>query len=196
MYGLFIAVIVLLLNAPVSAQETKTLFGPDTDIGYVWGAETRSTDIKGDIGTTIGFFGGALINQAYLFGLAFGANVTHPDVNHSYLGVLAQYTRNPDNLVHCSGQLLLGVGSTKDYEREKSSAMDNFGNTTGPGFYFIEPGVNAEVNLHENVRLVAGVGYRVVTGLDKDDELISKTHVENGDFGGFHINIGIKVGSY
>ncbi|MFC1485594.1 hypothetical protein ACFL55_01040 [Candidatus Latescibacterota bacterium] len=193
---LLVVMLVLGITVPAYSQETTTLFGPETDIGYVWGVETKSTDIKGDIGTTIGFIGGALFNNAYLAGLAFGANVTHPDINHSYLGIIMQYTHNPSELIHCSGQLFLGAGSTKDYEREKTSAMDNFGNTTGPGFYIVEPGVNAEVNMHETVRLMLGLSYRIVTGLDEDDELISKTNVKGSDLSGFHINIGLKVGKY
>ncbi|MFC1573779.1 hypothetical protein ACFL30_01190 [Candidatus Latescibacterota bacterium] len=122
--------------------------------------------------------------------------MSHPDVNHGYLGVLAQYTHKPENLIHYSGQLFLGTGSTKDYEREKTSTMDNFGNITGPGFFIIEPGVNAEVNMKSNVRLLVGLSYRIVSGLDKDDDLISTTKVKNSDFSGFHINIGVKVGNY
>ncbi|MFC1607642.1 hypothetical protein ACFL47_06680 [Candidatus Latescibacterota bacterium] len=186
----------LALAATAHSQETKTLLGQDTNVGFVWGVETKSTDIKGDIGTSIGFMGGALFNHAYLLGLTFGANITHPDVNHSYFGVITQYTRKPQELIHCSGQLFLGVGTTKDYERKKSSSMDNFGNTTGPGFYIIEPGVNAEVNLNEKVRLLVGLSYRIVTGLDEDDDLISTTNVKDSDFSGFHINIGVKIGKY
>ena len=74
--------------------------------------------------------------------------------------------------------------------------MDNFGNTSGPGFYIIEPGINAEINLHDTARLMVGLSYRIVSGLDEDDELIQDTHVKSGDFSGFHINIGIKVGTY
>ena len=196
MRKLFIVMFLLSIATPVHSQETKTLFGSDTDIGYVWGVETKTTDIKSDIGTSIGFFGGVLINHAYLVGLAFGANISHPDVNHSYFGVITQRTYKPEELIHCSGQLFLGVGSTKDYMMKKSSMMDNFGNTTGPGFYIIEPGVNAEVNMNETVRLLVGLSYRIVTGLDEDDDLISKTNVTSGDFSGFHINIGVKVGKY
>ncbi|MFC1692274.1 hypothetical protein ACFL1R_02075 [Candidatus Latescibacterota bacterium] len=196
MRKLFIVMFLLAIAVPAHSQETKTLFGPETDIGFVWGIETKSTDIKGDIGTSIGFVGGALINHAYLVGLAVGANITHPEVNHGYLGVITQYTYKPGELIHCSGQLFLGTGTTKDYENKKSSTMDNFGNITGPGFYIIEPGVNAEVNMNETVRLLVGLSYRIVTGLDKDDDLISKTNVKSSDFSGFHINIGVKVGKY
>ncbi|MFC1651132.1 hypothetical protein ACFL2X_06135 [Candidatus Latescibacterota bacterium] len=191
-----IVLIMLTLTVPAYSQETKTLFGSDTEASFVWGTEIKTTDIKGDIGSTIGFFGGALFNNAYLLGLAVGANVTHPDVNHGYFGILTQYTHNPSELIHYSGQLFLGSGSTKDYERKKSSAMDNFGNTTGPGFYFIEPGVNAEINMSQQVRLIIGLSYRLVSGLDSDDDLISKTQVTNSDFSGFHINLGVKVGKY
>ncbi|MFC1539840.1 hypothetical protein ACFL6H_10490, partial [Candidatus Latescibacterota bacterium] len=82
-----VVLLVFAFSVPVYSQETKTLFGSDTEISFVWGPELKSTDIKGDIGTSIGFFGGALFDNAYLLGLAFGANVTHPDINHSYFGV-------------------------------------------------------------------------------------------------------------
>ena len=193
---LLVVMFVLSITVPAYSQETTTLFGPETDIDFIWGVETKSTDIKDDIGTTIGFIGGALFNRAYLAGLSFGSNVTHPDINHSYFGIITQYTHNPSELIHWSGQLFLGTGSTKDYEREKTSAMDNFGNTTGPSFYIVEPGVNAELNLHETVRLMLGLSYRIVTGLDEDDELISKTNVKSSDFSGFHVNVGIKAGTY
>ena len=95
MRTMFIVLLALAMAVSAHAQETKSLFGEDTDVSFIWGAETKSTDIKGDIGTSIGLFGGALFNHAYFAGLAFGANVTHPDVNHSYFGVLGQYTHEP-----------------------------------------------------------------------------------------------------
>ncbi|MFC1573780.1 hypothetical protein ACFL30_01195 [Candidatus Latescibacterota bacterium] len=61
MRKLIIAIFLVTLAFPAHSQETKTLFGTETDVGFVWGIETKSTDIKGDIGTTIGFLGGALL---------------------------------------------------------------------------------------------------------------------------------------
>ena len=46
MRKLFMVMFVIAMAAPAHSQETKTLFGPETDIGFVWGIETKSTDIK------------------------------------------------------------------------------------------------------------------------------------------------------
>jgi hypothetical protein len=72
--------------------------------------------------------------------------------------------------------------------------MDNFGNTSGPAFNIFEPGTNIEVNMHSKYRLVAGVSYRLVSGLDEDHEHISKTGVTNDDFSGLNSNLGLKIG--
>jgi len=114
----------------------------------------------------------------------------------SYLGLLCQYTYLPEELIHGSAQVLLASGSTKDYEMEKSSFFDNYGNITGPGFFLIEPAVNAELNLSLKTRLVMGLGYRMVSGLDEDHELISTTKVTNEDLSGLNFNIGVKIALY
>jgi len=92
--------------------------------------------------------------------------------------------------------LLLGGGSTKDYQNPKTSPFDNFGNITGPGFYVVEPGINAEMNLHTKVRLVAGLSYRFVFGLDSSHTLVSLTNVNNRDLSGLNLNVGVKFGAY
>ena len=179
-----------------NAQGPKTLMGPGTEVGFIWGLGTKTGSIQDDIGRANTIHLGALLNHALLFGIEAGMNVTHPTVNHGYTAIFAQYTHKPDNLIHFSGQLLAGSATTKDYEQEKSSPYDNFGNITGPRFYIIEPGVNVEANLHAKVKLVIGLSYRIAYGLDEDHELIATTGVTNKDFSGIHFNLGIKVGKY
>jgi hypothetical protein len=123
-------------------------------------------------------------------------NISHPEVNFGYMGLLTQYTYQPNKLFHFSGQLLVGGGSTKDYQQPKSSVFDNFGNITGPGFFVIEPGLNAEMNFHTKVRFVAGLSYRLVFGLDSTDPLVSITNVNNSDLSGLNVNAGVKFGVY
>jgi len=186
------------------AQETKTLLGPDTDIGFIWGLDLKTSSIKNDIGVGYDLFCGALFNQSTLLGVSFGLNVTHPKLNQGYVALLAQYTYKPDDLVHYSGQLLLGTGSAKGYEREKTSAFDNFGNISGPGFYLIEPGLNVEFNLTKKTRLLIGLSYRLVTGLDDlsfeqwdDENNTSKQYTySDTDLSCISFNIGVKFGEY
>lgn len=74
--------------------------------------------------------------------------------------------------------------------------MDNYGNITGPGFFLIEPAFNAELNLSAKTRLILGLGYRIVTGLDEDHELISKTKVTNKNLSGLNVILGVKFALY
>jgi hypothetical protein len=176
------------------AQEVETLMGSEKETGFLWGFGTKTASIQDDLSTTWGGFASVLFNHTIGIGFKFGANVTHPKVNHSYAGIFARYTYRPLKLVHYSGEIFLGRGSTKDYEWEKSSLMDNFGNTSGPAFNILEPGVNVEVNMHSKFRLVAGVSYKLVSGLDEDHEHISKSGVTNNDFSGLNFNLGLKIG--
>jgi hypothetical protein len=90
----------------------------------------------------------------------------------------------------------LGGGSTKDYLQPKSSVFDNFGNIAGPGFYVVEPGINAEMSFHQKVRLVAGLCCHFAFGLDSTDPLVSITRLNNSDLSGLNVNIGPKFGEY
>ncbi|MFC1549661.1 hypothetical protein ACFL46_00020 [Candidatus Neomarinimicrobiota bacterium] len=194
----------LLLFNSISAQETKTLMGSDTDISFIWGLDLKTASIKGDLGIGYDFYGGALLNNSILLGIAAGLNITHPKLNQGNFALFGQYTYKPENVLHYSGQLLLGTGSVKGYEREKSSAFDNLGNVTGPGFYFIEPGINVEFNLTTKSRLLIGLSYRYVTGLD--EITFQQINDATGDYKEFsyddtdlstlYFNIGVKVGKY
>jgi len=187
----------VLVSATISmAQEAETLFGPDTDLGFIWGLESRTTKIQDDFSSSYGIYGGPLFNHTMLLAFCIGSNVTHPEVNHSYIGLLGQYTPNPKKLMHFSYQLFVGAGAAKDYEMTKTNAMDNFGNTSGPGFLIIEPGVNIEFNFHKKVRGVLGLSYKLASGLDEDDELIKDTKVTNSDFSGISFNVLVKFGKH
>jgi hypothetical protein len=194
----FILFVLLLLNvASASSQEndsTKTLFRSDIKVSELWVPEVKVNSIQGDIGTLIGFYGGALFNRTILLGISGGVNLGHPRVNYGYFGVIGQYIYKPEELIHFSGQLLLAHGSTKDYENPKSGLFDNFWNISGAGFYLVEPGVNIELNLGGKITLVAGVSYRYVSGLREDDENVSITHVTNRELSGINFNIGLKFG--
>lgn len=187
------------------AQDTQTLMGPDTDISFVWGIDLKTGTIHEDVGTLYDVYGGALFNKSLLLGFAGGMNITHPKLNHGYIGLMAQYTLNPEKVLHYSGQILLATASAKGYTNEKSSAMDNMGNFTGPAFYIVEPGVNAELNLTPKSRLVVGLSYRYVTGFDDltftqtanwDESTGTEYTFTEEDMRGLEFNIGVKIGLY
>ena len=161
-------------------------------VNELWTPEVKINSIQGDIGTLVGFYGGALINRTFLIGIAGGVNLGHPRVNYGYFGGIMQYIFNPSDVVHCSGQLLLAYGSTKDYEDPKEGLLDNFWNISGAPFFMMEPGLNLEVNMSHRVTLVVGMSYRYVSGLDEYNENVLITRVTNEDLSGLNFNIGLK----
>lgn len=172
---------------------TQTLFKSSVKVSELWTPEVKINSIQGDIGTLIGFYGGALINRSFLVGISGGVNLGHPRINYGYFGGIGQYIHNPSNLLHFSAQMILAYGSTKDYENPKSGLLDNFWNISGGHFFLMEPGINLELNLSSRIILVTGVSYRYVTGLNENDENIQITHVTNQDLSGLNFNIGLKI---
>ena len=190
-------VINMFLSTGAAAQQqdsTQTLFKSELRVSELWVPEVKINSIQGDIGTLIGFYGGALINRSFLAGIAGGVNLGHPRVNYGYFGGIGQYIITPAKLVHCSGQLVIAYGTTKDYENPKSGLLDNFWNISGAGFFMLEPGMNLELNLSKKLTLVAGVSYRFVSALNENDENVSITHVTNQDLSGLNFNLGLKFG--
>lgn len=194
--GILVMMVILVSHsAGASAQDqdsTKSLFGSDVKVSEIWAPEVKINSIQGDVGTLIGFYGGAVFNQSILLGISGGANLSHPQVNYGYFGALGQYIYKPSTLWHCSVQILLAHGSTKDYENPKSGLLDNFMNISGAGFFLMEPGINIELNLSRSLTLVTGISYRYVTGLNENNENVQITHVKNQDLSGFNFSIGLK----
>jgi hypothetical protein len=114
-----------------------------------------------------------MINNRLLIGACGGVNLGHPRVNYGYLGGIIQYVYRPEDMVHMSIQLVVASGTTKDYENPKSGLLDNFWNISGESFFIVEPGINLEVNITTRVKLVMGVSYRYVSGINSTREEIS-----------------------
>jgi hypothetical protein len=194
----FIVIVILMfLSSGAAAQQqdsTQTLFKSDVKVAELWTPEVKINSIQGDIGTLVGFYGGALINRQFLVGISGGVNLGHPRVNYGYFGGIVQYIYMPEKMLHLSGQMLIAYGTTKDYENPKSGLLDNFWNISGARFFLTEPGVNLELNLGIRLTLVAGLSYRNVSGLNENDENVSITHVSNKDLSGVNFNIGLKFG--
>ena len=183
-------------STAILSQETESVFGADSDIGFIWGIETKSSFIQQEPATQYGMFAGALFNHAVMVAVVAAANVTHPKINYGYTGMMIQYTFKPVSLVHLNGQFTLGSGSTRDYESEKSNMFDNFGNVTGANFYFIEPAIHGEINLGVRTRLALGFGYRLVHGIDQNNVHVSNTHVSDNDLSCANVSVGVKFGLY
>ena len=97
-----LAATLILISSGVSAQEqdsTQTLFRSSVKVSELWTPEVKINSIQGDIGTLIGFYGGALINRSFLVGISGGVNLGHPRVNYGYFGGIGQFIIEPDKMV-------------------------------------------------------------------------------------------------
>jgi hypothetical protein len=193
---IIILVLIFAASPSILSQEVKTLFGPDQGTEFVWGFDLRTSTIQNEPGTQYGMYMGTLYGHSTLLAIVGAANVSHPRVNYGYIGAMVQYTYRPYSVVHLGGQLTVASGSTKDYEQQKSSTLDNFGNVTGAGFYMIEPAINTEINLGVKTRLILGLGYRIVNGIDNKSRFVSRTHLSDKDLTGLNITAGVKFGLY
>ncbi|MBN1415204.1 MAG: hypothetical protein JW973_08905 [Bacteroidales bacterium] len=188
------AVFLLAGNVFLFSQEGRSVINADVPTRFVWGLELKTASIQDEYGTQCGAYAGALFNNSLMAGMVGALNVTHPAVNYGYLGFMARYIYKPNSIIHMSGQLTLGAGSTRDYQNDKTSTFDNFGNVYGTAFYFVEPAINSEINLGKKVTLVIGLGYRLATGINTGSPYISSTHVNDRDLSGFTVSAGVEFG--
>jgi len=178
------------------SPNSSTLFGPDTQVSFVWSPEMKVSTIQNETGTALGFYAGALINRSFLIAGAFGASGDYQTNNYCYFGIMGQYTYKPHKLVHPSAQLLIAAGSTLDYDNEWPNVFDDDLKNGAP-FYFAEPGLNMEVNLGRKVRFVTGLSYRFAWGLNEyPNDYVSQTHLTSKDMSGISCNFGLKFGLY
>ncbi len=194
-FSLTMATLFLLAgNVSLFSQEVRSVFRTDTVTTFNWGIEFKTAGVQDELSTQYGMYAGALINHSVMAGMVVSFNISHPSVNYGYMGIMVKYIYKPYSIIHMSGQFTFGAGSTRDYENEKTSTFDNFGNITGTGFYFIEPELNTEINLGEKTKLVFGLGYRLVNGINPDSRYISSTHVSDKDMSGATVTAGIEFG--
>lgn len=192
---LFVTVILMFLSSIADAQlqdSTETLLKSGVKINELWAPEVKINSIQGRVGTLVGLYGGALINRSFLIGLSGGVNLGHPTVNYGYFGGIVQYIVKPAKLIHYSGQLLIGYGTTKDYENTKSGLLDNFWNISGANFFLMEPGINLEINISTGMTLSTGLSYRYASGLNEYNENVQITHLTSRDLSGLNFSIGLK----
>ncbi|HEY9166150.1 MAG TPA: hypothetical protein VIS48_08330 [Candidatus Kryptonia bacterium] len=162
----------------------------------MWSLELKTNSIQKDVGSLIGVNWGAVVNRTYVFGIGVAANLSHNVTNYSYFHLVAQYIPEADKLLHYGGQIGFGFGTVKDYEHAKTNMLDNFLNTSGTAFYFVEPQLNAELNVTTIAKLVLGLSYSLAFGLNEQNHSIAKSRVTNQDLSGVNVTIGVKLGRY
>jgi len=193
-----------------STDEINTVFGKggNTKIGWFIGIDPGYTQFdKRDVWLG-GLSVGMIINHNFTIGLSgrgwvnrqgmFYPNVT--DTAGAYLeggygGLLLEYTLFPKSLIHVTFPVLIGGGgasyiSDKEYKSIEDDDWDtHHQNIDTDGFFVLEPGVRAELNILKFMRLNAGISYRYVGGLQLINT--SSTMMDN-----FTATVGLKFGKF
>jgi hypothetical protein len=155
----------------------KSTFFCSADIGY---SSFNSENLM-----FAGLSGGVVFNKKLAMGLALKSNFTRPLIEELdniyteglfqsfYAGLLIEPVFLHDRVVHLSIPILTGGGMAGYLTQNRYTTITTGGSTKmrrrvidSDVFFVIEPGVNCEVNLTEKIRLIAGLSYRLATGLE------------------------------
>lgn len=188
----------------LQAQSPRTLFGEGSgeglSLGFYVSPAYQLTTATGQLVHNFQGSAGLLLNRRFSIGGAFYASANEftptgeadPNLylDLRYGGLRAEYIWNPDGLVHLSFPVTVGMGEAqmdlRQGEREFNEA----------NFFFVEPGVQAEVNLTSYLRLVAGGTYRFASGMSYtyNNPAQAANTISGADISGWGVHIGLRIG--
>ena len=112
------------------------------------------------------------------------------EIGFGYGGLLLEYLKRPDNLIHYYATCILALGGVR-FKVPGSFVYVDY--TSYDVVYIIEPSVNVCLNLSKLVKVSAGAGYRYVTGLDQASLNLG---LEETSLTGVSFNISFRIGKY
>lgn len=171
----------LLFVSVICAQEQETLITTgDIDHGGYGALSVKISQINQKSAVLVGGYGGWLINHSFLIGgggyglanmieadpeiQAISGDDRILDIRFGYGGFIFEYIGNPENIVHYSGKILLGVGGVGYALRDDYNVSD----TKQSACFVSELEAGIEVNVTTFMRINLGAGYRFVNGVDLD----------------------------
>jgi hypothetical protein len=164
-------IIILVLIIPLSAfAEEKTLIGDGLDHGGYGGPVLKVMSLGGNLGILFGGRGGWIINHTFViggggYGLANDITIDGNDLQMDYGGFEIEYIWRSDRVVHFTIHTSIGGGKVEMTDPVYNSDT----------FFYIEPTLNAELNIISFFRIIAGAGYlwvdniRGMPGLSSSD---------------------------
>ncbi len=160
-------------SAQQEERPIQTLVSGDIKHGGFGGPTLRFGQVLGETAVLVGGRGGWLIDQHFVLGgggMGLSSEISVPvpalqtlydKVFLGYGGVYLQYIFWPEKVVHMTLGSLFASGGVG------YSPIDNdFIQDISTSIWVIEPEISAELNITSFMRLLGGVSYRAVTGVD------------------------------
>ncbi|MEM1135874.1 MAG: hypothetical protein AAGI07_08530 [Bacteroidota bacterium] len=200
-----IAIVCIVFSLPILAQDnnnpnntSETLFGKKIPFGVAVTVFYNGSGVDGDFTHAGGARLGLVFNNNLSVGGFYqGSGEIRPDSevnldNNFYMdmrigGGYIEYTLQPTKLVHFTFPLMIGIGEVEiDSDSYDSFSNESFGEDN---FVVVEPQALVEINLHKNLKLNAGVGYRWASD-------VNYRQITNQDLSSLTGTIGLKVGLF
>jgi hypothetical protein len=189
---------VLLL--PVGGLAQQTLLGEGIESGGYGGPGLRLTGLNGELAIQAGGQGAWVVGKRYAIGGAgYGITSNHEiaetgtvyEVSFGYGGLLLEYLRDPDQVVHGYGSLLIGVGGVTLTDPSLASDVNDVADDM---VLVVEPAVHLGLNVAKTFRIGLGAGWRLVTGLRSNWE--SAYGLTAADLGSPFLSLTFRFGRY
>ncbi len=179
----------------------QTLISGDVSHGGFGGPVLKIGGVDGSAGVWIGGRGGWILNLAQDHAISIGGGGYGLVTNHrsptfltsdkestyaaiGYGGLQLEYINRSWNLAHFTVTSLIGGGGlglrTSGYDVITDDAET---------FFVFEPGINLELNITTFFRIMTGISYRVVSGIDDFG-------FRDSDFSGINGTLTLKFGAF
>jgi hypothetical protein len=193
----FLLVIVQTSRAQ-EASPTKTLINGGGSlntkhVGLVLAPSVEVTKMDGAPATVFGLRGGINLKDKFSLGAFFktAINEIRPSsesssnfyMDYKVWGGFAEYTVLSKKIIHLTFPIYVGYG---EVEMDNELGDIRLGDAN---FFHIEPSALLEINLHKNVRVNIGSGYRVITQM-------TYRNLSNADISGLVGHMGLKFGIF
>ena len=189
-----------------SPYQMRTLLGPDTEHGFFLAGSMMASEFDGNDGLLAGGKLGWVIDHWFTFGLA-GYGLTNPiyiedlndqNVNRNiglgYGGLYFEPRLFSEAAVHVAFPIIMGSGgasfssSSEYYYNNVSGEWEQY-QQESDAFFFVEPGIELEVNISRYFRIGLAGTYRMVDGLNL-------TQLDPNALNGFSGGVNLKVGAF
>ncbi len=130
----------------------------------------------------------------YDFDLAGPEPLRNVRIGMGYGGLALEYAFFSKKSIHFTVPVLVGAGGFVFYEGTEDF-WDEFNEFESTAAFFLEPGVNLELNLFKHFRFNVGASYRLVQGTSLDENGLGRV-VSDEDLSDFVINASLKFGFF